>query len=30
MIKNQFMTQGFRCIWYTPDEAAQIITSCEE
>ena len=24
------MTQGFRRIWYTPDEAAQIITSCEE
>ena len=24
------MTQSFRRIWYTPDEAAQIITSCEE
>ena len=27
-IRNQFM--GFRRIWYTLDEAAQIITSCEE
>ena len=24
------MTQGFHRIWYTLDEAAQIITSCEE
>ena len=24
------MTQGFCCVWYTPDEAAQIIASCEE
>ena len=29
-IRNQFMTQGFHHIWYTLDEAAQIIASCEE